>query len=409
MISDHADPLNRIGSKESGGQNVYVYFLAHFLAKNGVYVDVYTRRDRPNKSSVVRVNKYIRVIRVKAGPKHYMPRDNFFNVVDEFAESVLRRVNSEKIKYDLIHTNYVFSGIIGLKLKAKLRLPLVHVYHSIGIVRFEALQKLKKQATDYVFFKTRNMAEAEIAKKSTAIISTSPIEKNLIKKYFNITVDKIKFIPIGVDTNIFRPIKTTAARSRLKMPPKKKILLYVGRLEWRKGVGTLLYAFKEVLKKYPGSLLYIRAGGVSKTAELLEHAERVRLEQIALELGIAHNIKYVKPKSKKVLSYYYNAADVTVTPSYYEPFGIVPIESMACGTPVVGSRTGGIRYTVVDGVTGYLAEPRNPIDLAKKIISALKKGKKSCAVSCIERVHEHFLWDKIVKQYIKYFEELIQK
>lgn len=406
LISDHADPLVEIGSKEAGGQNIYVFYLAKFLCKLGLSVDVYTRWDRKNKKEIINLNNNLRVIRVKAGPKKYIPKDNFLKLVDEFAENVLKRISKEKIQYDLIHTNYWYSGIIGLKIAQVIKKPLVHVYHSIGKIRFETLKKFKPQGSDNEFFKRRMLAEKEIAWKADKVIATSPVEKRIIKNLFGIDEEKIINITIGIDTKIFKSIKKKKARRLLKFDNEKKVILYVGRIEWRKGIGTLLYALKEVVKKYPDSKLYIIGGGKSKSTKKLEEAECKRLKNIADELGIRDKVSFLGAKRQKYLYKYYSASDVCVVPSYYEPFGIVPLEAMACGTPVVASKTGGLQFSVLDGKTGHLAKTRSYQDLAEKIIMALSKGKAFYKSNCLKRINEKFRWEKIAEQYQKYFNQL---
>lgn len=408
IISDHADPLAEIGSKEAGGQNIYVFYLAKFLCRLGISVDIYTRWDKKNKREVVNLNSHLRVIRVKAGPKKYIPRDNFLKIIDEFAENILRRIKKEKINYDIIHSNYWYSGLIGLKVARKIKKPLVHVYHSIGQIRFENLKKLKLQKNDNDFFKRRKIAEKEIAKKANGVIATSPVEEKIIKKLFCIKDKKIKIITIGVDTKIFRPIKTEKARKIIKIENSDKIIIYVGRIEWRKGIGTLLYAFREVLRNYPNARLYIIGGGKSKLTKKLEEPEQQRLKKIIKELNIENKVAFLGAIKQKYLYQYYSASDVCVVPSYYEPFGIVPVEAMACGTPVVASNTGGLQYTVKDGETGYLAEVRNYKNLAKKIIITLKNGKDFYRTNCLKRVNDEFTWEKITQQYQDYFNQLIK-
>lgn len=407
LISDHADPLVEIGSKEAGGQNIYVYYLARFLSQLRVSVDIFTRWDTKNKKEIVRINNFVRVIRIKAGPKQYMPRDNFFSVVDEFAKNIISRIEREKKHYDIIHTNYWFSGIIGLKIAQIIKKPLVHVYHSIGQVRFESLSKLKLQRDENELFAKRMEIEKQIAEKASGIIATSPIEKEIIKNTFKIKESKINVITIGVDTEIFKQIKMNKARRIVKFDNNDKIILYVGRIEWRKGIGTLLYAFREVNKIIPDSRLYVIGGGKSKSAKKLDSAEIERLRNITKELNIEDKVFLLGPKIQKHLYRYYSAADVCVIPSYYEPFGIVPLESMACGTPVVASKTGGLQFSVIDGKTGHLAKPRNYKDLAEKIAMALENGKDFYKANCLERINNEFRWEKIAEQYKNYFNQLI--
>lgn len=409
LISDHADPLAEIGSKEAGGQNIYVRYLAKFLGRVKISVDIYTRWDRKNKKEAVNLSGNLRVIRIKAGPKRYMPRDNFSGVVDEFADNILKRIEKEKIQYDIIHTNYWYSGIIGLKIAKIIKKPLVHVYHSIGKIRFESLKKFKTQEGNNEFFKQRMIAEKEIADKADGIIATSPVEKEIIKTLFNTKEEKIKIITIGVDMKTFRPIITEKARISVKMENGGKNIIYVGRIEWRKGIGTLLFALRDITVEYPGVKLYIVGGGKSKSARKLEEVEYERIKRIANKLGLKDKVIFLGAKKQKELYKYYAASDACVVPSYYEPFGIVPIESMACGTPVVASRTGGLQYSIMDGKTGYLAEPRNYKDLAEKIKETLKNGKDFYKSNCLERVSSEFNWEKIATQYKIYFNQLILK
>ena len=155
MISDHADPLAQIGSKEAGGQNVYVDSLARHLASAGVYVDVATRWDDATKDEVVQVSPRLRVIRVKAGPVAYMPRDEFVNVTNEFVHNLAARITNEDVGYDYMHTNYWFSGVIGLELQERFEIPMYHVYHSIGPVRLKTLRQTDPKLIDEALFVKR--------------------------------------------------------------------------------------------------------------------------------------------------------------------------------------------------------------------------------------------------------------
>ena len=409
IISDHSDPLAKIGSKESGGQNVFIYYLAKHLAKKGVKVDVFTRWDQKNKRKIVTVSPNFRVIRIKAGPKGYLARDKFLHVLDEFAKNILSFVIAEPEPYDLIHSNYWFSGLAGLEIAKKLNLPQVHVYHSIGEVRFKVLKKFKLQKRDFFYFQKRTESEKLIAEKSTGIIATSPSEKHLLLKLFKLDPKKIPVITIGVDRKIFFPTSQPRARKKLGLSETKKLLVYAGRIEWRKGIGTLLYSFKQVLQDYPDSKLYIIGGARTAKFKKLEQAELDRQQEIIRQLDLQNRVVYTGPKTHKRLRLYYSAADVCVVPSYYEPFGIVPLEAMACGTPVVASKTGGLSYSVKNGRSGFLAEPRNKQELAEKILATLKRGKESFQQECLKEVKQKFDWEKISAAYIKYFDQLTKQ
>ncbi len=406
MISDHADPLASAGAKEVGGQNIYVFYLANFLSKLGLSVDVYTRWDRRNKKQIVEVNSKFRVIRIKAGPKHYMPRDNFINVIDEFSTNVLKIIEREKLEYNVIHSNYWFSGLIGLNIRKRIKIPQVHVYHSIGQIRFDTLKSFKMQKSDYEFFQNRIKEEARIAREVTTVIATSPVEEKIIEELFKISPQKIKMISEGVDTKIFHPIKSTVARKKIGLKNGEKVLLYVGRIEWRKGIATLLFAMRDVLAKFPSVKLMVVGGGKTKASQKLDEAERNRLKRIVHQLRLDDYVQFVGAVGQDNLANYYSSAEVAVVPSYYEPFGIVPLEAMACGTPVVASKTGGLKYTVKDKITGFLAEPRTPAALAEKINLALSQGKKEFSENCLARIQDLFTWEKIASQYPPYFEKI---
>ena len=407
MISDHADPLADIGSKEAGGQNIYVYNLARFLAREGIFVDIFTRWDRKNKKEVVKRNHHLRIFRVKAGPKKYFPRDDFLNILPEFTNNIQKKIEKENIKYDLVHTNYWYSGIAGLELIKKLQIPLIHVYHSIGKIRLETLRNFIFQENELDFYEKRILSEKEIAKNSSAVISTSPVEKTLIDKAFGLNGrQNIKVIPIGVNLDIFKPLDRNSCRKKIKQDMDSDIILYVGRLEWRKGIGTLLYSMKDVLKKFPKAKLLIIGGGKTKSEKDIEATELERQQKIINELGLGESVEYLGPISQKELPQYYGAADLCVVPSYYEPFGIVPLESMACGTPVVASKTGGLKYTVLPGKTGELSAVRDYDDLANKIIQVLGKGKAFYSKNCVKRTRQLFSWQNIAKSYVSFFEEL---
>ncbi|HET9411998.1 MAG TPA: glycosyltransferase [Candidatus Saccharimonadales bacterium] len=395
MISDHADPLAKIGTKETGGQNVYVMNMASLLANLGIIVDVYTRWDRATKQEVVTAQPGLRVIRVKAGPKSYMPRDDFLQVTDEFTQNVKRRIQREKLRYDVIFTHYWFSGVIGLDLAQTYGLPLTHVYHSIGQIRFEVLQDVKPQDAHYSFFKTRDDWERRIAREATSIISTSPMERDDILRLFGVPSQKVDIIPVGVDTSQFRPYNTRAVRKKLGLPTGSPIVLYAGRLELRKGIETLIEAIRDLSEQWQDIALYVIGGGSTKSAKQLDKAELGRLQSLVRNYNITDRVHFLGARPQTQMAQYYAAADVCATPSYYEPFGIVPIEAMACGTPVVASRIGGMQFTVEDGVTGYLATPRCPIDLGAKLHLVLKNGKEQYAEAARHRILHHFAWPRI--------------
>ncbi|HZM64380.1 MAG TPA: glycosyltransferase [Candidatus Saccharimonadales bacterium] len=403
MVSDHADPLAKIGSKESGGQNIYVMNIAKLLAKHGHQVDVYTRWDQPSKQEVVQVSAGFRVIRVKAGPKGYMPRDDFLKIIPEFIARVKERIELEAISYDVVFSNYWFSGVIGLELAKQYDLPQTHVYHSIGQIRYETLKDVQPQSVDNNLFRIRNMWEKRIAQACANVLTTSPVERADIQRLFGIDEQKITCIPIGVDLKLFRPRSMATLRQKLKLPQDRPVVLFVGRLELRKGIGTLIKSLADI----PKAELYIVGGGAGKAAQQLDTIEKTRLQKIAEDMHVTNRVHFLGAKQQAQVALYYAAADVCVVPSYYEPFGIVPIEAMATGTPVVASRTGGMRFTVVEDETGHLAKPKDHKDLASKINLVLERGKEAYTKAARRYVQQYFSWPKIAKDTSDFLQSLI--
>ncbi|HEX7963685.1 MAG TPA: glycosyltransferase [Candidatus Saccharimonadales bacterium] len=395
MISDHADPLAKVGSKESGGQNVYVMNVAALLARNGHKVDVYTRWDARSKQEEVQVRPGFRVIRVAAGPRGYMPRDSFLHITDDFARRIQERVQREGLRYDVIFTNYWFSGVIGLQLAKLYDLPLTHVYHSIGQTKFETLQKVHPEEVDQALFAVRAQWEKRIAEQAASIIATSPVEQGDVIRLFGVPKKKVVCIPVGVDAQLFKPRSQRWCRQKLKLGTAGQLVLYVGRLEWRKGVATLIRAMH--LPQLANTELYVVGGGNTKATKTLDAGERARLQAIVKELRLTKRVHFLGGKPQHQLALYYGAADVCAVPSYYEPFGIVPIEAMSCGTPVVASATGGMRFTVRPGRTGQLAMPNNTAELAAKLALTLTKGKAAYAAAARAHVLQNFSWPKIAR------------
>lgn len=401
MISDHADPLARIGSAHCGGQNVFVYHLARLLAARGHQVDVYTRWDSASKREVVYKGDNLRIIRVQAGPKQSIPRDAFLTILSTFTANILRRIKHEQLDYDVIHTNYWFSGLAGIDIAKTLSIPHLHVYHSLGHIRYSVVASESPQLTNLAIL--RQQAERDIAHMSTGIISTSPVEKDTIVSLFSIPRHKVTVIPIGIDPTIFAP---SAQSIEVTGSP---LILYVGRLEWRKGVSTLLEATAILQSEYPGLQVAIVGGKSKNTKSNPDFIEQQRLELLTDSLSLRDHVHFLGAKPQMQLAAYYSVADVCVVPSYYEQFGIVPLESMACGTPVVASRTGGLTYTVEDGVTGYHATTRNAKDFAEKIDCVLKQGKAHFSPACLERIEQHFEWAQIADYYDYYLTKQVTK
>jgi D-inositol-3-phosphate glycosyltransferase len=411
LISEHADPLARPGSKEVGGQNVYVFNLARELAAIGWKVDVYTRWDSSSKKRTEVVQKGVRVIRVKAGPRKYIVRDTLFGHLDDFTADIISFTTKNRLEYDAIHTHYWMSGVVGLALKKLWKVPLIHTPHSLGYVRYNTLKNLGKHVVNDEFFKTRIHWETTLGTDADLTLTTSPVEQREIQEYYGTPAAKIAVATIGVNPKDFYPVPIDVARRHIGQPLERKIVLYAGRLEWRKGIDTLLEAFAALRHASAGQadslrlLIVGRATGPDK-------ADADRLKARAKQLGIRPYVDFVGSRDREQLKYYYSAANVCAVPSYYESFGIVPLEALACATPVAASKVGGLQYTIRPGKSGALFKAQDSSALASALQDILndKSGiREKVRDFAKNELRTEFSWNTITQSIADHYNQLIAR
>lgn len=403
MFSIHSDPLAKIGSHESGGQNVYVYELSRWLAKRNWHVDVFCRLTHKRKKRIQKIGRKINIVYLEAGEKKYFPKEEIWNHFVEFFTNFLSYKQKNKIQYDIIHGHYWDGGWVAMHAGDILNIPFVHTFHSLGYVRYNTLKKFQDlpSNSERKEFERRFNLEKQIIRRASKIIAESPYEEDDLVSYYNTPNKKISINPAGIDIKKFNPKDKIKARERLQIDKNTRVVLYVGRLEWRKGIKTLIVAMSNMIKKYPRQrLLLLIVGGSFKQSGSSEDKQQYnRLKTVAEEQGIADMVRFEGSILQSRISYYYAAADVSVIPSYYEPFGIVPLEAMACKTPVIASETGGLQYTVLNSETGLLMHPRDPLDLAEKINIMFKENelRERMVENAYNRVVKDFNWQLIAK------------
>ncbi|MEH2069710.1 MAG: glycosyltransferase [Nostoc sp.] len=359
LISVHGDPTAEIGKEGAGGQNVYVRELGLALAKRGCQVDMFTRREHPNQEEIVELAPGCRTIRLNAGPAKFISRNNLFEYLPQFVEAWLSFQQRTGRNYALIHTNYWLSGWVGLELKSRLGLPQVHTYHSIGAVKYRNVENPPQIAA------IRHCVERAILEQVDCVISISPQEAEDLRQLIS-QHGRIKVIPCGINTEHFGSINKEVARQQLGIALDSQIILYVRRFDPRKGVETLVKACASLLSAFQ---LYLVGGSREDGADF---QEQQRIQALANELGLEAVTVFIGQISQALLPTYYAAGNVCVMPSYYEPFGLVAIEAMAAGTPVIASNVGGLQHTVVHGETGLLVPPRDSKALAIAIHNLLE-------------------------------------
>lgn len=405
FISDHASPLAIIGGTDTGGQNVYVAQLAKLLVAQNYQIDIFTRKEEANVPEVICWEPGIRVIHVIAGPQREIPKEDLLPYMPEFERNMLAYIDREQNSYELIHAHFFMSALVAMGIKKRLGIPFVVTFHALGHVR-----RLHQGERDR-FPPERLEIEERAVYEADHIIAECPQDSDDLIKYYNADKTRVSIVPCGFSAKEFYPVNKQTARSILKIAPDEYILLQLGRMVPRKGIDNVIKGIGELKANGIKKIRLLIVGGKSKQLENSGCTEYQRLKLLAENLGIAAAVVFVGQRSRSQLKLYYAAADVFVTTPWYEPFGITPLEAMACGTPVIGSNVGGIKYSVVDGVTGFLVPPEDPAALASAIIKTMQDPGLLATLSdnAIKHVNEHFTWEKVAKSIALLYEELSAK
>jgi len=389
FISEHASPLNHLGGIDSGGQNIYVGELAKELAKQGYEIDIFTRRDNKDQAQIIHWLPNINIIHVDAGPAVHIPKEELLQYMGQFLLFMQNFMERENKSYSLVHAHFWMSGWVAMELKKIMEIPFVITFHALGLVRLKHQQEADK------FPKERIDIERNIIKYADKIIAECPQDAEDLITLYNAEKEHVTIIPCGFNPAEFFSLDKKKARAYLKLDPDEKILLQLGRMVPRKGIDNVIRSLK-YLNKDLGKFKLLIVGGEKNSAD----PEFRRLQDIAVSEGVAEQVIFKGSKSREILRYYYSAADIFISTPWYEPFGITPLEAMACGTPVIGANVGGIKYSVADGTTGFLVSPKNPLELAEKIEKILNNEDllKCMRTAAIQRVNRHFTWQKIAQK-----------
>ena len=401
FISEHASPLAILGGVDNGGQNVYVAELSEQLVKKGYEVDIYTRRDNPNIEETVEWQPFIRVIHIEAGPAKFVAKEKLLGYMDEFTANMLYYIKMNVLEYELIHANFFMSALVASNLKKYLYIPYVVTFHALGLVR-----KIHQKEKD-AFPAERINIEKHIVADADQLIAECPQDREDLIVHYGADPSKITIVPCGFNPKEFYPMEKALAREMLNLDADEKIILQLGRMVPRKGVDNVIRAIGKL--KDHAALRLVIVGGEADTPDPVLTPEIKRLQQIAEEEKVADRVIFTGRRGRDVLKYYYAAADIFVSTPWYEPFGITPLEAMACGTPVIGANVGGIKHSVADGQTGFLVPPHQPNALAEKIMHLLSDEKMYRAMqkNAIRRVNRFFTWSKVADGVHHLYHEVI--
>ncbi|MDR5784462.1 glycosyltransferase family 1 protein [Caballeronia sp. LZ065] len=401
MISEHASPLAIAGGVDSGGQNIYVANVARQLVRIGHNVDVFTRCDRSLLPLVSRFDN-IRVINVPAGPPVQLPKEQLLPHMDAFARFMIGYMKHEAVPHDIVHANFFMSGLVGLRIKDALGVPLITTFHALGRVR-----RLHQGESDG-FPDARFDIEDELVKRSDSVIAECPQDQNDLINLYDADPARIDLVPCGFDRAEFHPLDKARAREMLGWPQDRFIVLQLGRMVPRKGIDNVVRALGVCHAEHRESAELYVVGGNSDEANEIATPEIGRLRGIARECGIEEHVHFAGRHGRNDLKLFYNAADVFVTTPWYEPFGITPLEAMACGTPVIGADVGGIRYSVAHGETGLLVPPKHPAALAHAI-ATLKRDSalaRRMGAAGLTRAQAMFTWSSVAQALAQVYERV---
>jgi D-inositol-3-phosphate glycosyltransferase len=376
MVSEHASPLALIGGVDAGGQNVHVAELARRLGARDVEVVVHTRRDDPQMPRRVALAPNVVVDHVTAGPACPLPKDELFQYMDEFAEELVQQWTADPP--DAVHSHFWMSGYAALSAARRVGVPLTHTYHALGIV------KRRQQGTRDSSPGARIGIEQMLACEVDHIVATAHEEAEALLA-LGADPTRITVVPCGVDLTRFR-----ARGVREPTPGGTARVVVLGRLVERKGVGNVIEAMASV----PDAELVIAGGPVPGLLD--DDADVARLRVTAQRFGVSDRVDVRGAVAREDVPALLRSADVVACCPWYEPFGMVALEAMACGRPVVASRVGGLAETVLDGVTGLHVAPRRPDQIAAAIRTLLETPSMSRQFGrAASRRAQRYSWDRV--------------
>ena len=392
MLSIHTSPLDSPGrTKDAGGMNVYIRALATELGRDGHTIDIFTRRTNTHIPQIVQLAPHVRVIHIQAGPPEPIHKNSLYPYMSSFAASVAAFARRQSRVYDILHSHYWLSGVVATQLAQKWDVPHVTMFHTLA--RLKQMANPNEQESPQ-----RLDMEQTLLQSVDCVIAATTDERTQIMRYCGVGASRIQVIPCGVDLELFVPHDRHLMRERFGLEPQRPVLLFAGRLDPFKGPDVLLRA--AALMEQDAQIVVV-GGSLSNDKDM--HT----LRMLATELGIEQRVRFLGAQPQEVLPQLYSAADVTVVPSYHESFGLVAVESLACGTPVVATRAGGLMTIVQNDKNGYLV-PRCPGFFAERLDAILGNlAIQSRMQAEARRSVSHFSWQSVARGVSEVYDDLI--
>lgn len=382
MLSIHSSPLGPLGTRDTGGMSVYIRETARELGRLGHRVDIFTRRTVRVGDPVIALAENVRLVHLSTGNGINVPKEALHRHIADFRRALESFRNHHVLDYDLIHSHYWLSGSLGDMVREGWQRPHVITFHTLGAVKNSTgvgePESLLRIAT-----------EKNLAATCERVLSTTAKDKVQLVRLYDAVSDKIGVVPCGVDLNLFRPLGMAAARHRLGFSPDHPIVLFVGRFDSVKGIDRLVTAMRYLRRKDSQRLVLVGGDGLASPATRC-------LQKQASDLGLQDSVTFAGRIVQDRLPLYYSAADVLVVPSFYESFGLVGLEALACGTPVVATPVGAMESILQQGRTGQVVTEAAPRLLADAIEAFLPdKVRKTVSAADIRASVLQFSWSKV--------------
>ena len=392
MLSAHSCPVGRLGTKDTGGMSVYIREIACELGKQGYSVDVYTRVHDSQDHQIYELSRNARLIHLRAGEDEEIHKLALYAHLPAFVNNLESFRKRNNIGYDIIFSHYWLSALAGMHLKQRWRVPHITMFHTLGAVK-NAIRETTHPALGEEEPQLRIETERNLIQDCHRIIASTGKEKGALVKHYGARSQRISVVPCGVNLEHFRVIGKAQARRHLGLN-SDKIILFVGRIDPLKGVDNLIKALRH-LWHIPKLKLMIIGGGEHSQHEIEQ------LRKLAHSLKVQNSVDFLGLIKHEKLPYFYNAADACVVPSYYESFGLVALESLACGTPVVATDVGNHKNLIQQGQTGYVIEDNDPCRLADRIALLLLQSESDTrSAQSIRATVNRFSWSNIAEAII---------
>ena len=406
VISFHCCPFSLLGGDGTGGMNVYLREMSAAMTNfPEVNLDIFTRVQSSKIRGIRDISSKVRVIHLKGGPEHPRGRKTLYDFLPEFSRNLEEFIFRSQYPYDLVYSHYWLSGLVGEEIRNNFNIPLVHIFHTL------AFSKQRSAKENYEEHKSRLGAEKHLAQVSECLISSSEHEKQSLLREYGIPSAKIRVIYPGVNKELFYPVRQNDVRQELGFREEDKIVLYVGRIEPVKGLFNLIEALESLRKKAPflgNRLKLIVVGGGTKSSDHPKNKEINRIQKAVAEKNLRNEVFFLGSKKQNELKKYYSAANVLVMPSLYESFGLVVVEALACGTPVIASRIGEMMNIIKEGKNGFYFNPDEPssISLGLNCFFSLKNSLWK-AEKIRQDITNRFLWETTAKETYDIFKAII--